>query len=142
MIFPWANSLKIHSDSGVIEFPGGTIAPKTDLASFLTSKVGKSAKSTLTNAERKQFALEPEQDIGATILFDGDSIDRVLIAMKVPSDAEDAWSERIELERKLQHDTWLRANLGDPPYEYAWGHVGSEYDAKGCASAIIVVYER
>lgn len=134
--------MKIHPDSGVIEFPRGTIAPTTSLARFLASKVGESAKNTLTIAERKQFRLEPEPDIGATVLFDGDAIDRVLIAMKVPSDAANDWSERVERERKLRHDTWLRTNLGDPPYEYAWGHVGSEYDAKGYASAIIIVYER
>lgn len=134
--------MKIHPDSGVIEFPAGTIAPTTNLARFLESKVGKSAKSTLTNAERKQFGVEPEPDIGAIVLFHGDAIDRVLIAMKVPSDATNDWSERVEQERKLRHDTWLRANLGDPPYQYVWGHVGSEYDAKGCASAIIIVYER
>jgi hypothetical protein len=134
--------LKIHLDSGVIEFPGGSIGPTTSLARFLASKVGESAKNSLTNAEWKQFGVEPEPDIGATVLFDGDAIDRVLIAMKVPSDAANDWSERVEQERKFRHDAWLRSNLGDPPYEYAWGHVGSAYDAKGCASAIIIVYER
>ena len=134
--------MKIHPDSGVIEFPGGTIGPTTSLARFLASQVGESSKGTLTNAQRKHFGLEPEPDIGATVLFDGDTIDRVLIAMKVPSDAANDWSERVEQDRKLRHDTWLRANLGDPPYEYVWGHVGSEDDSKGCASAIIVVYER
>ena len=126
----------------MIEFPGGTIAPTTNLARFLASHVGKSAKNTLTNAQWKQFSVQPEPDVGATILFDGDAIDRVLIALKVPSDAADEWSERVEQQRKRQHDAWLRTNLGDPPYEYAWGHVGSDYDSKGCASAIIVVYER
>jgi hypothetical protein len=134
--------LKIHPDSGLIEFPDGEIAPTMNLAHFLSSQAGRLATSTLSNAQWKQFSMEPEPDIGATVLFDGDAIDRILISMKVPSDTANEWSERVEQQRKLQHDAWLRANLGDPPYEYEWGHVGSEYDSKGCASAIIVVYER
>ena len=134
--------MKIHPGSGAIEFHGGTIAPTTNLARFLASQLGTSAKSTLTNAQWKQYGVQPEPHIGVTVLFNGDAIDRILIAMKVPSDAADEWSERVEQERKRQHDAWLQANLGDPPYEYVWGRVASEYDSKGCASAIIVVYER
>ena len=134
--------MKIDLDSGAIEFGTGVIAPTMNLAGFLSSAIGRSSRKTLANAQWQQFAIEPESGIGATVIFDGDAIDRVLLAMKLPSDTGGDWSERVELERKQHHDRWLASLAGEPPYEYAWGQVESEYDSKGCASAIIVSYDR
>ena len=96
----------------------------------------------MTNAQWRHYEIEPEPGIAATVLFDGNRIDRILVAMKVLSDEAGNWSERIEHERKERHDSWLRTQLGDPPYAFSWGEVASEFDAKGCASEIIVVYDR
>ena len=41
---------------------------------------------------------------------------------------------------KALHDAWLLREIGKAPYDYAWGSVASEYDAKGCVSEIIVTY--
>ena len=38
------------------------------------------------------------------------------------------------------HDEWLRLELGEPPYRFPWGQLESNFDSKGCASAIIVSY--
>jgi hypothetical protein len=58
----------------------------------------------------------------------------------MPTDETDEWTMENELKRKVQHDAWLHAELGMPPYEYAWGKIDSEFDAKGCVSEIIVTY--
>lgn len=134
--------MKIHIDSGAIEFPAGVIAPTMSLARFLSSPIGKSASRSLANAQWQQFAIEPEPDIGATVVFEGDAIDRVILAMRLQSESGQDWSESVERERKRHHDAWLSAQLGEPPYRYAWGEVESDYDSKGCASAIIIGYGR
>jgi len=62
--------------------------------------------------------------------------------MDTPSDRPDQWSEQVELERKRDHDVWLRRELGEAPNRYDWGRVVSDYDARSCASNIIVYYRR
>lgn len=61
--------------------------------------------------------------------------------MELPSDQDPTgWTEAHELERKALHDAWLLRELGNPPYDYPWGSIASEYDAKVCVSEIIVTY--
>jgi len=69
-------------------------------------------------------------------------MDRVFVLMSIPSDKGNEWTEQLELTRKAKHDSWLRAELGEPPYDYAWGNVTSDYDPRGCASEIIVSYAK
>ena len=69
-----------------------------------------------------------------------DRLHQVYVLMEIPSDQHNEWTEANEMERKAAHDRWLRRNLGEPPYEYGWGSVSSEFDAKGCVSEIIVSY--
>lgn len=60
--------------------------------------------------------------------------------MEIPADVSEAWTEELELKRKRVHDHWLKEEFGSGPYEYPWGHIASEFDQRGCASEIIVVY--
>ncbi len=62
--------------------------------------------------------------------------------MRIPSDKSEEWKIEFEFERKEKHDIWLLAELGAPPYTYDWGSVTSDFDAKGCASDIIVTYAK
>ncbi len=113
-----------------------------NLAQFLATDLGRSAKNSFTHDRWQHFQIDPEPGIAGTILFEGSVLDRVFLAMTMPSDDSGEWSELVEHQRKERHDAWLRSELGEPPYKYAWGSVESEYDSKGCASEIIVVYER
>ena len=45
-----------------------------------------------------------------------------------------------ELARKARHDAWLDGQLGPPPWSYAWGKIGSGYDAVFVHSDVIVGY--
>ena len=50
------------------------------------------------------------------------------------------WSEERELRRKKEHDKWLLKNIGDPPYEYSWGGISSDYDPRSGSSSITIRY--
>jgi hypothetical protein len=134
--------MKIDTIDGTIRFTGGEIRPEMDRALFLDSASGKSAKERLVNDEWRQYQIEPEVGIVGGILFKDDKIERIFLTMRMPSDSSKRWSVEGELQRKAKHDEWLRMELGSPPYRYSWGNVVSDYDARACASEIIVVYDR
>ncbi len=47
---------------------------------------------------------------------------------------------RLERNAKRSTTHGFVRELGEPPYEYAWGRINSEFDAKGCVSEIIITY--
>jgi hypothetical protein len=134
--------MKIGIVDGTISFESGQIRRTLNRRQFLESTVGRESKERLVNQDWKHYHIEPEPGIAGTVLFKADRIDRVLLMMRIPSDSIKEWTEERELERKAAHDRWLLAELGIPPYEYAWGRVASEFDPRGLASEIIVVYDR
>lgn len=83
---------------------------------------------------------EPEPGVNATAFFKDDHLKQVYFAFAVPSDEIKDWVEDREQQRKAKHDAWLRAALGEPPYEYAWGQVQSDFDPRGWSSEILVIY--
>lgn len=111
-----------------------------DRAAFLSSPIGVAAKRVIENAGYEHLHFHPESGVHANALFKGDRLDRLFVLMAIPSDDLNEWTEAHELERMVVHDKWLRQELGKPPYDYPWGRIVSEYDAKGCESEIIFVY--
>jgi hypothetical protein len=134
--------MKIRAADGSIVFTTCGLGSDTSLERFVRSEAGRRAKATVVNEERRHYEFDPEPGVGAIIFFRGAAIDRIHLTMSLPSDSAREWSERRELQRKTMHDAWLRTELGEPPYAYKWGRVTSDYDAHGCASEIIVVYDR
>lgn len=140
--FHWAHEVKISKTGGAIEFADGTIHASLDRTAFLATSLGQTATVPQQNAGWTHYDIRPEPGIAATLLYDGDRLDRVFLMMDTPSDNPGQWSEAIERERKRIHDDWLRDTLGDPPYEFEWGKIDSQYDPRSCASDIIVLYRR
>lgn len=134
--------MKIDILDGTILFDGGAIRGTFSRKQFLESPAGKKSKERLVNREWRHYHIEPEMNIAGTVIFKAETIDRIFLMMRIPSDEIKEWTVERELERKALHDRWLHAELGNPPYDYAWGRVISEFDPKGVASEIIVVYER
>jgi hypothetical protein len=132
--------VKISAFNGTISFEGGTIQRNLDRAHFLQTPLGRFAKEDFVNEEWRHYKIEPEPGMIGSVHFKGDRMDRVFLLISIPSDDRNEWTEQLELERKAKHDTWLRAELGNPPYKYSWGRVDSEFDGKGCVSEIIVTY--
>jgi hypothetical protein len=134
--------MKINILDGSVDFAEGAVAPSMERQAFLDTSLGRGSRQELMNKEWWHFHVRPEAGVAANILYHGDKLHEIYVLLEVPSDEGGDWSEKHELERKAIHDTWLRRELGEPPYHYAWGRVVSEYDAKGCVSEIILVYDR
>jgi hypothetical protein len=135
-------TMKIHASDGQIEFARGSVSVMTDKESFLASPLGDSARVIVENGPYVTYQVTPESGIGATLLFKGGQLKNVAWAIQMPHESESTWSEESEVQRKELHDSWLLKELGKPPYQFRWGQIVSEYDAKGVSSAIIVVYDR
>jgi hypothetical protein len=132
--------MRIDIFDGTVEFERGAITRCAERVQFLESAIGQAAKASVVNEGWLHYDIDPEEGVAGTVIFKGDAIDRIFLAMSIPSDQSQQWTVEIELERKAKHDQWLSEHLGKSPYDYAWGRVVSEFDPKGLASEIIVVY--
>jgi hypothetical protein len=132
--------VKISVFDGSMSFAGGTVQRHMDRSRFLATELGRSAQVEHVNEDWRRVNIRPESGIAATLLFDGDRLHQVWVLMAMPADEIDEWTMENELKRKAAHDAWLRVELGKPPYDYVWGKIASELDAKGCVSEIIVTY--
>lgn len=132
--------MKIDTADGSLSFDRGSVRRGQSRGEFLATALGSSASQELVNEEWWHLRVEPEPGFHADVLFRGDRLWQVYVLMDIVPDGLDEWTEKNELERKAVHDRWLRRHLGEPPYEYGWGSVSSEFDAKGCVSEIIVSY--
>ncbi len=133
--------MKIGIFDGSIEFGSGTIRRTESRGDMLASPLARSAKQELVNDNWWHVTVKPERGIVVTLIFQVDELQKALIAMEIPTDLTGEWTRALELERKSLHDSWLRRELGKPPYRYPWGTVTSELDEKGVASEIIISYE-
>lgn len=134
--------MKIHISDGSIEFARGGVAGTTTRTSFLASPLGRRATLVVENGPFATYQFDPEPGVGATLLFNGERLRNFAWAVSIPNEDASSWTEEAELQRKKLHEEWLARELGAPPYQFGWGEVVSEYDAKGVSSAIIVVYEQ
>jgi hypothetical protein len=132
--------MKIDITKGSLIFESGSIDPHIDRPAFLEASIGRQAKVALVNQGWINMDFEPEPGVSATAFFKDDRLEKVFFALSVPSDDIKEWVEDREQQRKAKHDAWLRAELGEPPYEYSWGQVESDFDPRGWSSQILVTY--
>lgn len=134
--------MKIDTSTGTITFSRGTISRSVDKARFLESSIGRASRESLVNGNWSHYEIDPEERWAGTVIFDGDTVDRIFLSMKLDSDDPDSWTVEREKERQAAHEMWLQGELGSPPYRYSWGQLVSDFDPKGLASEIIIVYDR
>ena len=134
--------MKIDVSDGSIAFAGGTICSATQRTEFLRSAIGNGAREQTSNELEnwQQVAFDPEPGVAATLIFQGEKLHQVYLALRTTLDDAGPWTTATERERNAKHDAWLRTSLGAPPYEYSWGSVSLEFDPKDPASEIIVSY--
>lgn len=133
--------MKIGVTDGSVAFELGAVERGLGRKEFLATSLGSLAQPELINEEWWHLHVKPEPGVAANVLYRGDSLYEIHVLLSIPSDSDpNGWTEEHELERKALHDAWLRREIGEPPYDYAWGSIASEYDAKGCVSEIIVSY--
>ena len=134
--------MKLHRDNGVVDFPQGSVGPLTTRQEFLDSPLGRGAEIFVDNEPYMTWRIRPEPGVAVTLSFEGQRLRNIAWLLALTNDEENDWSEELELKRKRIHDKWLLGMLGQPPYQYDWGVVDSAYDARACASDIIVAYAR
>ncbi len=140
MIFHWVPEMKISVVDGSILFDAGSIGPHLDRSAFLATRIGVSARETLVNEGWVTLEFNPEPGILGTARFKDDQLRDLYFLMQISGDEARKWTEELEQERKEKHDAWLRDELGEPPYQFAWGKVISDFDPRGWVSEIIVSY--
>jgi hypothetical protein len=123
-----------------VDFDCGAVERDTGRAEFLSSAVGAGAELLVENGPHRTYRIRPEEGVAATVYFEGPRLLSIAWQLALASDKESVWSVDHELERKELHDDWLRAGIGEPPYDYPWGRIESDYDSKGCASSVIMTY--
>jgi hypothetical protein len=134
--------MRINAIDGSIEFKGGEIGPAKGRTEFLASPLGKAAIEEKIDDLRYHYAFDGEAGLRCTAFYLANRLDRVFIMKALRATSGTEWSEERETVRKAAHDRLLTENLGEPPYQYAWGSVTSDHDPRGCASEIIVAYGR
>lgn len=131
--------MKIDQVLGLVSFPGITIGPHLSRQEFLQTPLGATATLGVVNAGWVTLQIQPEPHIHASLAFKDDRLVVLDAAMLMPT-GEVAWDRECELRRKALHDTWLKSELGSPPYKYSWGTVDSCFDEKGMSSGIVIVF--
>lgn len=131
--------MKIDPVLGIVSFPGIAIGPQLRRQEFLRTPLGSSAKLGVVNAGWVTLHTQPEPQIHASFAFKDDLLIKLNAAMLM-STGEVDWDRECELRRKALHDSWLKSELGNPPYEYSWGTIDSCFDEKGMSSGIVVIF--
>lgn len=132
--------MKIIIGTGTVEFEKGQIGPLTDKQMFMASGIGMGSDLLVSNGPFETRRFFPETGIVATASFADDRLSTVTVMIQLPTDKDQLWTEELEQKRKGIHDSWLRAALGEPPYQYQWGDISSVFDQKSCVSDIILTY--
>lgn len=95
-----------------------------------------SYKRKLVDTDGQQILMMP--------FFHLERLTQVELFYLLPDEPESSgwedWSEAQEMKRKALHDAQIKATLGNPPYDFAWGEVLSVYDSRSGASLVIVRY--
>jgi|ERR1019366_7242861 hypothetical protein len=125
---------------------------------FLVSRLGGAARIADPTNPHQSFPVDLCLPGGTAfrlrLIFDGERLFEIVLSMKGVDDppvvdyrrhwADDAALARLlrdsELARKARHDAWLDGQLGPRPRSYAWGKIGSGYDAVFVRSDVIVEY--
>ncbi|EYF07723.1 hypothetical protein [Chondromyces apiculatus] len=137
----------IHADSGEIDLaPHLRVGARTAEGTFLRSHLAARAKALTLSPGWSAYRLDRLNLFGRSFRVTLRFHQGWLVAVElyqvgaVSKMSWDDWSHQEENARKADHDTWLDALLGPPPYAYAWGSIRSEHDPLGGYSQIVIRY--
>ena len=131
----------IDGDTGIVHMGHFELRPSTRRASFLENSSALGVSRISSEGKWTAFRIDATPDFIARIDFDGELLKKIeLVSIMFGPRSWSDWSREGEEERRAGHDEFLRRELGDPPYVYAWGEILSVYDDKTGASVIIIRY--
>ncbi len=138
----------IYKENGKLQFESGiTITNKLTKEEFLQS-IPPDKIIIRNDSHYSRFTLLPqkiEDDFFQTVVtFNPSNIIYSISICILDSKSEpkwENWSEKQEIQRKLKHDSWLARFLGNPPYNFSWGEISSNYDPRTASSSITILYK-
>ena len=136
--------VKINPSTGEIVIGHHTFGPQLVEADFLSSELGALARE-IRRPNRNYYELwtqlSPELEIGLTLGFLAHgSLQRVSAQFVKPGARGTPWSRAVEDDIKRFHDKWLQEQLGEPPYQFAWGTVISRIEPHWYSANIVIDY--
>lgn len=132
--------MKIDTTSGVVNFPEVTIGPQIKRQEFLRTAFGSRATVGVVNQDWVTLEISPEPGIHGALTYKNDQLVRLMISMQLPPGEDKPWDRATEMRRLALHDVWLRSELGNPPYKYAWGSILSWFDERNLSSDIHILF--
>lgn len=132
--------MKIDIATGAVIFSTGSLVPDLDSHEFRKLTFGQATKQVM-GGKWTLYQFEAEPGIYCSAYFEADLLKFVSIAFALPSDDDEAGTEKQESARHELHCNWLQANVGQPPYEYSWGGFESSRDVKTGDAGISIRYK-
>ena len=92
--------MKIDVSDGSIVFACGTIRDATQRTEFLRSAIGNGAREQISNElqDWRQVAFDPEPGVAATLIFQGEKLRQVYLALRTTLDDAGPWTAATERE--------------------------------------------
>jgi hypothetical protein len=108
---------------------------------FLRSALGLAAKKK-SRGSRNYYEIwqqvDPELEVGITVGFQTwGAVGTLKAGMRSAP-----WSKDMEEDIKRLHDLWLQEQLGNPPYQFAWGKALSTFEPHWYSANIVIDYTR
>lgn len=136
----------IHEDTGEVDLAFGVrVGPAFTETDFLRSQLSRISRAR-TDPARSEYKMDRQLISGLQFrvglsFHRGklETIELFLVGAESKASWND-WSTQEEVERKKDHDEWLEACFGAPPYSYPWGEITSDSDPQGGYSRIVLRY--
>lgn len=138
--------MMLDTASGKFHIGQLTLGASLKESDFLASEFGTSAKG-VRHSELNYYEIwkqvSPQLEIGLTLGFvPNGRLQRISAQLIKPGIRGSEWSKAKEDGIKQFHDKWLKEQLGEPPYQYAWGRVMSIIEPHWYSANITIDYRR
>jgi hypothetical protein len=137
-------TMKINATTGELIVGQQALGPNIKETDFLTSELGAGAKQ-IPYGDKKYYEvwrqITPKLEIGLTLGFSPHGpLQRISVQCVKPGTRRYEWSKALEDEIKHYHDEWLKEQLGEPPYHFAWGRIMSIIEPHWYSANIVIDY--
>lgn len=135
----------LNLKDGILEVTGKKtkIKPKYTTSDFALSDLYKEVlsedKDSYSNYYLRPQVIEGEKFV-IRIYFNPQNVIYLVNLSFTDSTNWEEWSEKEQINKKLEHDKWLEGIIGKPPYKFLWGEISSNYDSRSGSSMITIRY--
>jgi hypothetical protein len=139
-------NVKIERSTGEYILGNQKLGRDLNEREFLRSALGLAAKK-IPAGSRNYYEIwqqvDPELEVGITVGFQpGGPLERIRIKFVKAGMRSAPWSKDMEEDIKRLHDLWLQEQLGNLPYQFAWGKALSTFEPHWYSANIVIDYTR